>query len=377
MAGILPRNLRQDGEVSFGLADLSQSIFAALGLPTTVNKLALPESRRTCLLLIDGMGSESLAEYGAQFPVFAQLKSASLLRSHFPSTTVTNLTSLGTGEMPGVHGMLGYTVRVPNSGTPGRLLNPLKWDDRVDPLSWQKVPTLFERAMAHGITVTNIAEKRYEGSAFTQAALRGAHYVGANRAAEMVTAAASSLAEPNSFTYLYINALDHAGHNEGVGSERWLLALEQVAALISALITHLPKNTDLYVTADHGMVNVGEKIVLGAENELMQNITLVGGEPRARHMYVVDGALTETISLWRDFLGERATIYSKEEIIASQLFGEIVSGDSFDRMGDFVAIANDATILIDPSRVAPESAMVGHHGGLSERELAIPLLKFL
>ena len=323
------------------------------------------------------MGSESLAEYGAQFPVFAQLKSASLLRSHFPSTTVTNLTSLGTGEMPGVHGMLGYTVRVPNSGTPGRLLNPLKWDDRVDPLSWQKVPTLFERAMAHGITVTNIAEKRYEGSAFTQAALRGAHYVGANRAAEMVTAAASSLAEPNSFTYLYINALDHAGHNEGVGSERWLLALEQVAALISALITHLPKNTDLYVTADHGMVNVGEKIVLGAENELMQNITLVGGEPRARHMYVVDGALTETISLWRDFLGERATIYSKEEIIASQLFGEIVSGDSFDRMGDFVAIANDATILIDPSRVAPESAMVGHHGGLSERELAIPLLKFL
>jgi len=373
----LPRYLRQDGEVSFGLADLSQSIFASLGLPTTLNSLALQESRRTCLLLIDGLGSESLAEYGSQFPIFAQIKSASRLRSHFPSTTVTNLTSLGTGELPGVHGMLGYTVRIPNSGTPGRLLNPLKWDDRVDPLSWQKVPTLFERAKVHGITVTHIAERRYEGSAFTKAALRGADYVGANRSAEMALAAGISLAEPNSFAYLYINALDHAGHNDGVGSEKWLLALEQVAVLISTLIAQLPKNTDLYVTADHGMINVGEKIVLGAQNELMQNITLVGGEPRARHMYVVDGSLTETVSIWREFLGERATIYSKEEIIRSQLFGKVVSEDSLERMGDFVAIANEETILIDPSRVAQESAMVGHHGGVSEKELAIPLLKFL
>ena len=323
------------------------------------------------------MGSESLALYGSQFPIFAHIKSATALTSHFPSTTVTNLTSLGTGELPGVHGMLGYTVRVPNSGTPGRLLNPLKWDDRVDPLFWQKVPTLFERAMHHGITVTNIAEKRYEGSSFTQAALRGANYVGANHSADMVAAAASALAEPHSFAYLYINGVDHAGHNDGVGSDKWLAALEQVAALIAALVDRLPKNTDLYVTADHGMVNVGEKIVLGLDNELMENITLVGGEPRARHMYVKEGALEETVLQWREYLGSRATIYSKNEVIASELFGTEISRDSFDRMGDFVAIASEELILIDPSRIPQESSMVGHHGGITDAELAIPLLKFL
>ena len=363
--------------MGLGLADLSQSIFASLGLPGVDNQLNLSPSRRSALLLVDGMGSTSLEKYSSQFPIFNQVITAHSLQSHFPSTTVTNLTSLGTGELPGVHGMLGYTVRVPNSGTPGRLLNALKWDDRVDPLFWQKVPTLFERAMEHGITVTNIAEKRYEGSAFTQAALRGADYVGANHAEQMVEAAVRALAEPNSFTYLYINALDHAGHNDGVGSEKWLTALSQVADLIGKLRDRLPRNTDLYVTADHGMVNVGEKIILGVDNNLMQNVTLVGGEPRARHIYVRDGALEETLVQWREFLGDRAAVHAKSEAISAGLFGSHVSEDSFDRMGDLVVIASDEVILIDPTRISQESAMVGHHGGVTESETVIPLLKFL
>ena len=46
-------------------------------------------------------------------------------------------------------------------------------------------------------------------------------------------------------------------------------------------------------------------------------------------------------------------------------------------MGDFMAIAADEVILIDPTRIPQESAMVGHHGGVTETETAIPLLKFL
>ena len=363
--------------MAFGLADLSQSIFSSLGLPGVNNHLNLAESQRTCLLLIDGLGSRALDLYGSEFPIFSSAKVQRELNSHFPSTTVTNLTSLGTGELPGIHGALGYTVRVPHSGAPGRLLNSFKWDDRVDPLFWQKIPTLFERGMANGITVSNIAERRYEGTPFTQAALRGANFIGANRMSEVVEKTVGVLSNPHSFAYLYINALDHAGHNDGVGSEKWLLALNQVAELITELSMALPSHTDFFVTADHGMINVGEKIILGRDNELMKNVTLVGGEPRARHIYVAPGSAAETISIWREFLGERASIYSKEEVIASGLFGRVISEDSFDRLGDLVAIARDEVILIDPSRLAQESAMIGHHGGLTVSESAIPLLKFL
>jgi hypothetical protein len=320
------------------------------------------------------MGADLIAKYGSEFPIFKELNSLTNLDSHFPSTTATNLSSLGTGTLPGVHGMLGYTVRVPRSGEPGRLLNSLKWDERVDPIIWQSVPTLFERAAQEGITVSHIAAKRYEGSGFTQAALRGAQYLGANLINDIVENTLTAMQKPSAFSYVYINHLDAAGHDDGVGSEKWLVALSTVSELITGLRDRLPKGTRLWVTADHGMINVGEKIILGQDNNLMANITLVGGEPRARHMYVRDGAINETVAIWREFLGDKADVFSRDEIIAAELFGPEVSLDSRERMGDLIAIAKGEMILVDPSRIKEESKMIGHHGGLEEIEVAIPLL---
>ena len=358
------------------LAALSNSIFSTLEVSGAKNHLAIAENpgRRECLLLIDGMGAELIAQYGSQFPIFKELTNFPKLDAHFPSTTATNLSSLGTGTLPGVHGMLGYTVRVPRSGEPGRLLNSLKWDDRVDPVIWQSVPTLFERAANDGITVSHIAAKRYEGSGFTQAALRGAQYLGANQISEIIEKTVEAMKPSPSFSYVYINHLDAAGHDDGVGSEKWLLALETVSELITGLRDRLPKGTRLWVTADHGMINVGEKIILGQDNNLMANITLVGGEPRARHMYTDLESLDETVAIWRETLGGKAEIYTREEVIAAELFGPETSIDSSERMGDFIAIAKEEMILIDPTRIKEESKMVGHHGGLNQIEVDIPLL---
>jgi hypothetical protein len=358
------------------LAALSNSVFSSLQVSGAVNELGIDENpgARECLLLIDGMGADLIAKYGSEFPIFKELNSLTNLDSHFPSTTATNLSSLGTGTLPGVHGMLGYTVRVPRSGEPGRLLNSLKWDERVDPVNWQSVPTLFERAAQEGITVSHIAAKRYEGSGFTQAALRGAQYLGANQIEDIIANTVEAMKPSSSFSYVYINHLDSAGHDDGVGSEKWLLALSTVSELITGLRNRLPKGTRLWVTADHGMINVGEKIILGQDNNLMANVTLVGGEPRARHIYVRDGAINETVAIWREFLGDKADVFSRDEIISAGHFGPEVSLDSRERMGDLIAIAKGEMILVDPTRIKEESKMIGHHGGLEAIEVAIPLL---
>ena len=358
------------------LAGLSNSIFASLGLATAHNPLDIQPStgQRECFVLIDGFGADALAKYGHEFPIFSEMQSLPSLTAHFPSTTATNLSSLGTGVLPGVHGMLGYTVRVPRSGEPGRLLNSLKWDERVDPIIWQSTPTLFERAVVDGIRVGHVAAKRYEGSGFTQAALRGASYLGANHLPDLVAQSVIALAQPRSFAYVYINNLDAAGHDVGVGSETWLEALKVVAELLTSLRHALPAGTRIWMTSDHGMVNSENHLVLGVENELMQNVTLVGGEPRARHIYLREGALDETAALWRESLGTRATVHTKAEAISVGLFGEAVSMDSEDRMGDLIVIPHDDLILIDPERVKQESGMVGHHGGLTPIETRVPLL---
>ena len=67
-------------------------------------------------------------------------------------------------------------------------------------------------------------------------------------------------------------------------------------------------------------------------------------------------------------------VLNKNEAISKNLFGEIVSEDTVERMGDLIAIPNDDLILIDPARVKEESSMVGHHGGTTDVEVEIPLL---
>jgi hypothetical protein len=50
--------------------------------------------------------------------------------------------------------------------------------------------------------------------------------------------------------------------------------------------------------------------------------------------------------------------------------------DAFaDRLGDLVVIANRDVILIDPAREKLESAMIGHHGGITDIERIVPLMQ--
>ena len=357
----------------FGLADITNSIFNSLSVPETIDSLSLGSAEnREVLVLIDGMGQDAIDKYGDQFPIFDELKQVKKLYTNFPSTTATSLSTLGTGVLPGIHGMLGYTVRVPRSDN--RLLNALKWDERVDPVMWQKVPTLFERAVLAGVSVTHVAAKRYEGSGFTQAALRGAKYVGANGVDEMATAVSAALKPQPSFVYTYLNTLDSAGHNDGVGSDKWLTALQQVSEFITKVKQLAPAGTRIWVTSDHGMVNSTEQVILGQDNNLLENVTLIGGEPRARHIYIKEGAASETIAQWQEFFGNKAKVLSKESAIKDGLFGPVVTEDSHDRLGDLIAIANNDLILVDPARVREESSMVGHHGGVTDIEVEIPLL---
>ena len=122
------------------------------------------------------------------------------------------------------------------------------------------------------------------------------------------------------------------------------------------------------------MVNSTKQSILGEDNKLLDNVTLIGGEPRARHIYLKDGAQTETILQWREFYKAQVQIFSKTDAIAANLFGEVVSEDAMERMGDLIAIPNDDLILVDPERIRQESGMVGHHGGLTGLEINIPLL---
>jgi predicted AlkP superfamily pyrophosphatase or phosphodiesterase len=353
------------------------AIFATLGLTGVSDEIGCGESPsgREVLFLVDGLGADVISNYASQLPTLSRALAHGIVKTSFPTTTATSLATLTTGELPGAHGMLGYTVRVPRSG--GRILNSLKWDERVDPQTWQPLPTLFERATQTGICTTHVAAKRYEDSGFTRAVFRGAQYKGANLAVDLVSETVRALEKTPSFVYLYVNDVDSAGHSDGVGSAKWLAALSSVDQLVASLLEKVPSGTRIWICADHGMINVHEKIYLGRENSLLTDIETVAGEPRMRHLYLTtdsENAGRELIHRWNSELGPLVKMFTRKDAISAGIFGNTVSQDAADRMGDVIAIAQGNCVLLEPERAEKEASMVGHHGGDSETESSVPLL---
>ncbi len=97
-----PPTLPRYGDAS--LADLATSLLASLGTEEP-NPLDLPQAARVCLLVVDGLGWELLRDHPAAAPFLSELAMTGRpLTAGFPATTVTSLTSLGTGRPPGQHG---------------------------------------------------------------------------------------------------------------------------------------------------------------------------------------------------------------------------------------------------------------------------------
>jgi hypothetical protein len=78
--------------------------------------------------------------------------------------------------------------------------------------------------------------------------------------------------------------------------------------------------------------------------------------------------------LWQQYLREKALVVTREQAIASNLFGSVVNPDALDRMGEVIAIARGGLVLLDADRADKEGAMVGHHGGDSLIESQVGLL---
>jgi predicted AlkP superfamily pyrophosphatase or phosphodiesterase len=178
----------------------------------------LPAARSVVLVVVDGLGVLSLrAHAGHARTLSSAMAKKDAAGSVFPTTTAAALTSLLTGAAPGVHGLVGYQVRDPQTDSLVNLLSG--WDaGGIDPLQWQKTPTVFEQA-ARGHPTFAIGVPAYQGSGFSRATLRGATFHAARTAAERVELAWELAdAHDGALVYCYLPEVDKAGHRHGVDS---------------------------------------------------------------------------------------------------------------------------------------------------------------
>ncbi|MBV2363625.1 alkaline phosphatase family protein [Streptomonospora sp. NEAU-YY374] len=351
------------------------SVLASLGVPGEPNPLDLPPVRRACVLVVDGMGWEPLLAHRAHAPFLSDLlDSAAPITAGFPTTTATSLTSLGTGLAPGHHGVVGYQVALPGTD---RLFNHLLWRDEVDPLVWQPHATVYERAERAGVRTAYVADGSYEGSGLSVALARGSTYVPAATITELAVRAGASLAaHDRALVLVYHPLLDGYGHRYGIGSAYWRAELGQVDRLAEQVAAALPPDSALYITADHGMVDVGEADRVDVETPagFRAGVRVLAGEARVRQVYTREGAAEDTAAAWGELLGDRARVLLREEAVAEGLFGGVEDRVG-PRIGDVLAVARGTTVLLAPELEPGPSRFVGHHGSLTTAELNVPLLR--
>lgn len=367
------------------LAELTPSLLASLGAPGMNNALGFAPAGRVCLLLIDGMGAEQLAEHAADAPFLSSLLGASPLTAGFPSSTPVSLSTLGTGAPPGAHGMVGVSFEASH----GALLESIKWTthrggalvdqrEELPPEQVQPLDTAFAMASASGVDVRVVSSYAFEDSGLTRAALRGGRYRGVYALGDLAAELITALSAPAPvFCYGYHANLDLLGHLHGPGSLPWRLELTVVDRVAALVAEALPPDGLLLVTADHGMVDIPapERIDADTDDVLRAGVRLLGGDPRSRHVYAEPGAADDVLAAWTERLGSRAWVLPAEQAIADGWFGPIGSSAARSRIGD-VVVALRGTAAVTRSHAEPVlSTLPGQHGSLTAAEQHIPLLQ--
>jgi predicted AlkP superfamily pyrophosphatase or phosphodiesterase len=332
---------------------------------------------------VDGLGWELLRANREAAP-FLNSIAGEPLTAGFPATTAASLSSLAIGLTPGEHGLVGYTMALPGYD---RAFNTLTWSlyglgprvdlrDELVPEIFQPQPTLPERAAAAGVPIHYLGPAFHEGSALSRAIGRGQRFHTAESLEAIQTAALRRLDASPALVYGYYSRLDAAGHINGVASQAWHDELVAIDHGVRTLAEQLPGETVLVVTGDHGMVDLrpNERLDLADRPELAAGVALLAGEARARYVRTVPGATADVVTAWRSILGDRMWVWTRDEAIATGIFGADMSDRARERIGDIVAAAYGRVGIVQRDVDPAQARLNGHHGSLTPAEQLVPLL---
>jgi hypothetical protein len=396
----------------YSIANLAPTVAQLLGVTLEGKTPSLPEHLRTdladdvacvVLLILDAAGYRPFRHYlDAEHSIFSYLSSEGRLvpiTSVFPSTTVSALTSIWTGQPPLGHGFLGTKLLLPEQGV---LANMLKMAPAVhtrggrledwgwDPESFVTAPSLGGQLHAAGVDSVAHTRLSFIGSSLTNIFLRGmgkVHgYVGLS---DLWLNLRRTLTERQAGQRLFVDAywasIDSVGHVYGPTGAYLPSALRHLARSFEEdFLARLPKeareDTLLIVTADHGQIATPpERVVHLPEHPTLQETLLLppAGESRAAYLYAKPGQKDALQGYVEEHLAEHFVLQETERALETGLFGptKALSPHLRARLGDMLLIAKDDARLTRRAREKEGgTSLRGHHGSLTPEEMLVPLL---
>ncbi len=289
-------------------------------------------ANQVVLLILDGLGWDQFQSHRPHLAVLSTFAGRSIT-TVAPTTTATALSSIATGLTPGEHGLIGYRMLVK-----GEVINVLRWIGAAGDRRRSLPPGDIQPfAPFMGVEVPVISPSELEGTAFTEAHLRGSRPVGYRATSAIAVEVRRQLAAGERFVYAYYGSIDKTAHERGFG-EFYEAELHAADRLVGDILDVLPPGAVLLVTADHGQVEVGDNIIEPTP-ELLGMLTVQSGEGRFRWWHTGRIPPDEVAKAAIDAYGDVAWVVTKEQTLDEGWFGPTVAPPVAARLGDVALVA--------------------------------------
>lgn len=391
------------------IAELPHSIAEALGVDTARPRLPFPladgwRPKRIVLFFVDGFGFDHLLEHRTDVPFLARLAERANvypLTSVFPSTTPAALTSVHTGLTPQEHGLPEWTVYFEEFD---RIIETFPFrthltHGRETLLESGGIPemlyngsTIYEALAASGVHPYIFTSNEYAVSAYSRMVQKGATVVPLNNSDELFTKLPEVLREEEGPAYLfaYWSEVDSTEHVFGPRSPEHKASLKRLSDLLEEHLVPLASepwasDTLFLLSSDHGQSPIAHEDIIYLDDYVSleehyyrrspdsQRIRPTGA-PHDVFLFVNRSELDMVLSYLCRELEHKAAVLSVEEAIARGLFGLNEPTERFRRrIGDVLILPYDGYHVWYRHAPGLHFSQRGIHGGLSEREMLVPL----
>lgn len=352
------------------------------------------------LILCDGLGYREFRKQKKGFlGALSEKGNVRPITTVFPSTTAAALTTVSTGLTPQEHGLPEWYVYMEEIGEvivtlPFTRVGEYGRDtleDVMDPRTLFDGTTIFQRLKNAGVSCTSFSSRTLARTAYSTVTRTGSEVVPYASASDLTVSLRHLVerARGKNFAYVYWSFVDTIEHIYGPNTdetevEASLISHALQEGFLSKLDKEAAKKTLVLLTADHGQLNVDTEktLYMNRFTKLVRNFlrSPTGerippwGSARDSYLLVDESKLEEMRDYLQKKLNGIATVLKTEDAVRDGLFGINKTSRKFmRRVGNLMILPHGNNTVWYRYEKGEPLKVRGHHGGLTEDEMTIPL----